>query len=273
MKKSLIIQKKLREIKDSLSNAVTYKEITEKLLNIHEKFKVPIRWITIPKGTILYRSRIIDDISNLKDWEKGDFWEVPANLVTSQGRVNLKGESVFYLSDNVLQTLVELRYEYDTPIVSSAYRLDRNISVVKIGEAFPDEMLKNEALQLDDDDDLIASNMIADFFNDIFSAPVGKGTEYLYIFSNAVVKNFYDHPMEVSQGWAYSAVQNQKSTNVALKNGVAGKYLKYEGSICLMPYDGNKFSIPLCFNDKYKLVVNDDDLNKKWITDTFNLTY
>lgn len=271
MKKSLIIQKNLRDIKDSLSNSVTYEEITEKLLNIYNNFKFPVCFITIPKGTILYRSRLIDNISNIMDWKKGDFWEVPANLVNSQGRVNQKGESIFYLSDNVLQTLVELRYEYNTPIVSSAYRLKRNIVVTKIGEIYTDDVMNNESLQFYDEDDLVTSNMIVDCFNDIFSSPVGKGTEYLYTFSNAVVKNFYDLPTEVSQGWAYSAVENQKSNNIALKNGVGPKYLNYEGSICLHPYVGSKFSIPLCFNDKYELVFNDNDNLRKWIIDTFRL--
>lgn len=271
MNRVLQLQNRIREVKNKLFKDMEMKSIDNDLLTIDNEYKLPIISRNYPMGYIFYRARIVDSLSKLTHWKESDFWEVPTKFVSSYGRINSKHESVFYLSSDVMQTLKEIRYKYDRPVVVSAYMLTRPIASVQIGARFDESMIDGKILS--NEEELIECNLMSDFFNDIFSYPVGKGTEYLYRFSNSVLKNFYTLPEGVSQAWSYRAIENPNIMNVAFKNGDANKYLKFMGSVCMVSYPGDGFKIPFYFNDNYKLMFNFNVLNREWINNVFKFNF
>lgn len=271
MKQIIQLQNRIREVKKNLSKDIDITTIIHDLLTIDKRYSLPIINIPYPMGYIFYRARVVNDLPELTRWKKSDFWEVPTKLVSSYGRINSKHESVFYLSSDVNQTLKEIRYKYDRPVVVSAYMLTRPINSVKIGATYDESMIDGK--NLSDEEELIKCNLISDFFNDIFSYPVGIGTEYLYKFSNSVFKNFYDLPDEVSQAWSYSAVENPNIMNVAFKNGDSNKYLRYIGSVCMVSFPNSGFKIPFYFSENYKLMFNYGESKNDWLNKTFNFNY
>lgn len=271
MKRVLQLQNRIREVKNNLFKDRDMKSIDNDLLTIENEYRLPFIFHDYLIGHIFYRARVVNNLSNLTHWKQSDFWEVPTKFVSSYGRINSKHESVFYLSSDLMQTLKEIRYKYDRPVVVSAYMLTRQISSVQIGARFDESMIDGKTLS--NEEELIECNLISDFFNDIFSYPVGKGTEYLYKFSNSVFKNFYTLPESVSQAWSYSAIENPNIMNVAFKNGDASKYLNFMGSVCMVSYPGDGFKIPFYFNDNYKLMFNFNGLNKEWINNVFKIDF
>lgn len=256
-------QNNIIEFKNELGPEMSERELAWKLLEICDGIKIPINIINWKKSTCFYRARILNatSLNVLKKWTKSDFWGVPKKLVDNYGRLNRPHESIFYLSDNIPQTLKEIRYKSSDSkaVVVSCYETKKDFSSVTIGQNFTKDESNLGFIQ----------NMYIDFFRDQFSKPVGKGTEYLYKLSNAIVKDFFDLPFEVSNAWTYPAIENNKSFNVAFKSEYASEFLKYKGSIVIAEQKKDGFKINVCFNPSYQLVLS----NSSWIEKNFNLEY
>ncbi|MFD2306847.1 hypothetical protein [Enterococcus termitis] len=264
MEKITKIQQKLSDFEKFLSPELTEEEISIKLMETFDQSKILIKSGEYNPGSKFYRARIIDspNMDSLKSWKKQDFWGVPKEKISSYGRLNKPKESVFYLSAEPLQTLKEIGLEsYDDQryAVISCFETKKSFVSVYIGDHSSNSL---------DEKETIISNLYSSFFRNNFSKPVGNGTEYLYILSNAIVKNFYDLPSEVIQAWTYPAVENLNCYNVAFKSHVASTFLRYKGSIVVRRLDEN-LVIPICFNSNYQR----QRVDIKWIKDEFNLDF
>lgn len=251
-------QKNIIEFKNELGPEMSEDEIEWKLLQICLGIKIPFKLIDWKKSTCFYRARITN-MNALKKWTKSDFWGVPKKLVNNYGRLNKPHESIFYLSDNIPQTLKEIRYKSSNSkvVVVSCYETKKDFRSVTIGPNFTKDKSYLGLIQ----------NMYIDFFRDQFSKPVGKGTEYLYKLSNAIVKDYFDLPFELSNAWTYPAIENRKSVNVAFKSEYASEFLKYKGSIVIGEQKKDSFKINAYFNSRYQLGPYDSS----WIEKNFSL--
>lgn len=256
-------QKNIIKFKNKLGPEMSEREISWKLFEMSTGIPIPVDLVEWAKSTCFYRARILNSTSLkvLKKWTKNDFWGVPKKLVSSYGRLNRPHESIFYLSNNLYQTLKEIRYKSNKSkiVVISCYETKKRFKSVTIGQNFTKDESYLGTIQ----------NMYIDFFRDQFSKPVGKGTEYLYKLSNAIIKDFFDLPFEVSNAWTYPAVENKESLNVAFKSEYASEFLKYNGSIVINGEKNGGFKIPVCFNSNYQLCLP----TPFWVEKIFKLVY
>ncbi len=261
------IQNKIRAFESTINSNLTEENMNRKLLQLCEGIGIPESGVTWDKTNRLYRARILGstDLNELKKWKQGDFWGVPKEKISSYGRLNGPHESIFYLSNEPKQTLKEVRFEQfrNFPIVISCFRIKCSFNSVHIGgAAITDSPGENPIIP-------IVQNLYTDFFRNQFSKPVGKGTEYLYLLSNAIAKDFYDLPYEISKAWTYSAIENHNAFNVAFRSEVASDFLKFGGAIVAKVTGNNQLEIPICFDANYQICLP----NRSWIQENFNLNY
>lgn len=263
----IITQRKIREFEMSLNSQLTEEEIANKLFNLCAEVNIPISVPTWNRSQKLYRARLFNstELIELETWNRGDFWGVPTGKVSSYGRLNRPKESVFYLSNTPLQTLKEIGF-YNSeglPAVISSFQIKKDF-----GSAFIGGGADNNTVS-DNPNDSVIQNLYTDFFRNQFSKTVGKGTEHLFLLSNAIAKNFYDLPYDISKAWTYAAIENFNSYNVAFKSEVAPEFLEFKGAIVVEGTKHRGFHIRTCFNSQYQLCLP----NSNWITKEFNLKY
>lgn len=269
MKDIITVQREIRQFKQNLNSSLSEQELGLQLCHLcGNGFSFSEKSLFLEKGFKLYRARPLKSksLNELKNWNKNDFWAVPKELVKSYGRLNRPNESIFYLSNNLLQSLNEIRFNNETsnPVVISCFEVKKKTQSIYIGGTTFDnsddsKMTKRIAIQ----------NLYADFFGEQFSKPVGKGTEYLYKLSNAIYRTFFDLPPQIFKAWTYPAVENPKSFNIAFRPLVAPSYIEYKGAIVIKESLKAGFKIPICFDKNYNAVHADH----RWIDDTFNLNY
>lgn len=220
-------------------------------------------------GSILLRSRLIGvSIANLKDaghWKESEFWEAPAKLVKTYGRLNEPGESVFYLSNNPLQTFKEIRYQVDDnknqAVILNSYKVKKGFTANIIGKKF------NNVTDVSQ----VYSNMI----NTLFSYPSEIYGENVYKLSN-FLSNFYRFLPEGPRVFAYPPVgeTDERLINLAFEPEDAHEYLEYNGSVIIPDYNNSvdsNITVSVA-SDKYFNFINPSD-NLPWIRDNFYIDF
>lgn len=105
------------------------------------------------------------------------------------------------------------------------YEATDDIKVNLIGQQYNYEMLgiQSEKIKL-------INNIFNDFLKDEFSRDVGEGTEYLYIVSELIAKNFFDlPPRNIQDAWAYPSLKDKEKYNVDPE--IAKEVLKLKGTL------------------------------------------
>lgn len=265
MQKITEIQDKIRIFEQTLNSRDSEEDIVHKLLTLCSNVEIPINVVNWQSGTKFYRARILNNnnLNQLKQWGKSDFWSLPENNVNKYGRLNHINESVLYLSNDINQTLTEVRFNprEKIPVIISCFEAKQSFGSVHIGGDGPKDSSENNLS--------IIQSLYTDFFRSQFSKPVGMGTEYLYFLSNAIAKTFYDLPIQISKAWTYNAVDNYNFYNVAFKANISDQILDYKGSVVVKEISENGLTIPLMFNEKYQLCLP----NNQVINSIFNLKF
>ncbi|NQD89549.1 hypothetical protein HP499_17330 [Paenarthrobacter sp. CM16] len=180
---------------------------------------------TYPAGTTFYRIRALqpnDHILPLRDMRvAADAWEPPASVVKAQ-RLNVAGESLLYTTPGDASVVVaETRMPPSTlfSLIRYSSRTPINVTVIG-GEPGLMGLTSEQHLKL---------AMLMNFLEHEFTRDVGIGTEYLYIASEIIAKDYFDLPPEVQDAWCYPSVASRPAVNVAFRPAVARTKLALEG--------------------------------------------
>lgn len=251
---------------NNVSN-LSVKKLKEILPN---RFIIKFGIYNLTQGNVLLRSRLMGVSRKiLKDagyWGKSEFWEAPAQCVKSYGRLNEPGESVFYLSNNPLQTFKEIRYQVENnreqAVILSSYKLKKYLKANVIGKRFDNVTDPGE----------VYSNMI----HKLFSYPSERYGDNVYKISNYLSNFYLDNPQNLN-ALAYPPVDNEdeRVMNFAFKPKDAHEYLEYNGSIVIPDYkhiDLNNFAISMA-NDKYFRVADDSVDVWPWVKENFLMDF
>lgn len=242
---------KIQEFKRIDLKTATMEELTIKSLDTLSCML--INQSVFPEGTRLYRIRKLDsDFSNMPTTFQ-DIWHPPAKFVTTDGRVNLKGNPMLYTSTEQITPIYECDIKENDSYAIIQY-------VVK-----PGEKLIGYSIGVDsdveelDDTGKINNKIIEDFILSEFTKPVGNGTEYLYKISNVIARNFMDMPF--CDAYVYPSVANyKKGWNVAIKPESALKKIDFS-CVLICTSRGFDLSGNYAFDLKHKAnALNDDKL-------------
>lgn len=162
------------------------------------------------EGSHLYRIRKLKhDLTNIPQVFQ-DIWHPTKEMVTADGRVNLKGQPMLYCSADSLTPLYECEIEEGDYYALIQYSIKVRTELVgyTVGSNIEPNNL-NETGKIN-------NKIINDFVVSEFSKPVGLGTEYLYKVSNVICINFMDMPF--CDAYVYPSIENyKKGWNVAIK--------------------------------------------------------
>ncbi|EEL55343.1 hypothetical protein COA13_07145 [Bacillus cereus] len=183
-----------------------------------------------PKGTLFFRARKLNSsvVPNAELMYEPHFWNAPAKYIKTYGRLNKPGESLLYTTPQFPEiTLKEIKIPDNSYYALMVYEATDDIKVNLIGQQYNYEMLgiQSEKIKL-------INNIFNDFLKDEFSRDVGEGTEYLYIVSELIAKNFFDFPPKVVQdAWAYPSLKDKEKYNVCFRPEIAKEVLKLKGTL------------------------------------------
>ena len=194
------------------------------------KFTYPTNINKYPKGTLFFRARQLDSsaIPNPKLMFESDFWSPPARYINKYGRLNKPGESLLYTTPGIPEiTLKEINIPDNSYYALMVYEAVEDIKVNFIGQQ-PDYKM----LGIQSDDIKLVNNLYNDFLKDEFSRDVGVGTEFLYIVSELIAKNFFDLPPRIFQdAWGYPSLKDKNKYNVTFRPEIAEEVLSLKGSL------------------------------------------
>ncbi len=185
---------------------------------------------TYPKGTLFFRARKLDSsvFPNAELMYEPHFWNAPAECIKTYGRLNKPGESLLYTTPGIPEiTLKEIKIPDNSYYALMVYEATDDIKVNLIGQQYNYEMLgiQSEKIKL-------INNIFNDFLKDEFSRDVGEGTEYLYIVSELIAKNFFDlPPKDIQDAWAYPSLKDKEKYNVCFRPEIAKEVLKLKGAL------------------------------------------
>ncbi len=221
------LQKQIREFQKTDKRLLDESEISSKLmadLCINHQFQLPQVFTQFLAGGHLYRARKLEssDMNEIKKWLISDFWEVPAANVQKYGRLNHPKQSIFYTSNDVMNTVQEIRAQLGEKIVISCFEVKDDFKSVIICPSI------DEAPNMSDEEKAFA-NLRIDFLRNEFTREVAGGLEYLYKTSNVIITDYFDLPDQVSSAWTYPAIGNKKSLNIAFRPQKAHEFLRFKG--------------------------------------------
>ncbi|GAX02565.1 hypothetical protein IWT140_00162 [Secundilactobacillus pentosiphilus] len=221
------------------------------------------------QDSFLFRARVMD-CKCWRDagyWGRTDFWETPAELVRSYGRLNRPHESILYLANKFQQTFREIRYQKksisENPVVVTKYRVKRPFHSLQIGY-----VNDNPLTELDR-----VNNVYAKMLRTIFSFPAETMGERVYKMSNKIAQ-YYPYLPNEARCRSFSAVSNPNALNLAFDPSDEHNFLDYAGSLIVPNYkeslDGN-ISAEVCLTEDFKMISPDENLD--WIVDNFGIGF
>ena len=188
---------------------------------------------TFKENTRLYRIRKLNsDLSDIPKFFQ-DIWHPTAEMVKSDGRVNLKGQPMLYCSTEPVTPIYECGIKQNDLYALIQYSVSSNSNLIgyTVGNNIEPDGLNQTGK--------INNKIINDFLKSEFTKPVGKGTEYLYKISNVISKNFMDMPF--CDAYVYPSIQNyKKGLNVAIKPESAINKIKFD---CILICKSHDFDI------------------------------
>ena len=223
--------RRFRSLNFHSMNDSTYRAEFGRVLMVKTKsYVLPVHHYYIPRGTKLFRARKIAKTDRRLPFQamriESDAWAPPAAFVQYPGRLHKKNEPLLYTADHGVTAFLETRIAPKELASLTVFEAQEDITLTKIGiTPETSSMTKNEAKKL---------ILVCNFVRDEFSRKVGKGTEHFYRGAEIITKDLHDLPL--SQGWAYSSVQDERGTNYCFRPDIGKQYLKIVG-ILFSSYD------------------------------------
>lgn len=210
-------------------------------------------------GKYFFRAVKLSNLLDLQNWNEKNFRATPEYEISECGRLNAAHESMMYFSNRPEQTLTEIAYDYKTPVVIAAYRVQGHFRSVAIGTDYPHEQISVAAK-----DEKVKKRLagIRDLFSRRESPELNKITSAL--------RKQYDLHDANAQAWTFPIVGEVNMSeegavgdsgdsraqvyNLAMCPGLAKQYLKFAGAIVISDAnpEGRKH-VEFCFDQDYRL--------------------
>ncbi len=175
--------------------------------------ELPTSTASYPKETRFYRIRTLSETDRRVPLNSmslvSDCWAPPSNIVQT-GRLNKAGEPLLYTTPcNYSIAVEEMKIREDQLFSLIVYESVDTIKVAHIGIRHTDDNFSKE--------ETLKQNMLQDFLSHEFTRDVGKGTEFLYKISEAIIKDYFDLPPSVQNAWCYPSVAKKNGVNVCFR--------------------------------------------------------
>lgn len=161
-------------------------------------FTLPCFTRAFDAGQLYFRCRKLTEIGEFDSMSHA--WEAPASYV-SPGRLNVQHEPLIYTAVGDLATAAfEARIKDGDIFSMIVYRATERVTVACI-EAIAESpgITGKESQKLD---------MILQFLQDAFTQKAGPEESHIYTAPEIIVKEFFDWPPPVAQGWGYPSIAN-----------------------------------------------------------------
>lgn len=159
---------------------------------------------------------------------------------------------MLYLCSDADQTLQEINYDYQTPVVIAAYRVKQDFNSLAIGADYPEEQITGR-----NDETLSATKQslaaVCALFNEKENAKLNQLTNSVH--------DCYDLRAAKAQAWIFPVVGDAENSddskrifNLAIYPGLASQYLDFAGAIVVSDAnpEGRKH-VEFCFDRDYRL--------------------
>lgn len=151
-----------------------------------------------------------------------DVWEAPADRVRYRGRLNDIGESILYCSvGDAAVAMVEARVPVGSQFALIRYETTRSITLTSIAGDAPPPGLP-EGL-------LTAHRAVVAFNREIFIREFDGRDNLTYVLSNRLVKDSYDLPDELVDGWTFPSIARGSGWNAAFRPAKARGCMRVVG--------------------------------------------
>lgn len=207
-------------------------ELRKEIMNVltfNNRFIFPTNSLVYPKGTEFFRVRRLDGfkIPNKALLQESDFWNCPSKLIKKPGRLNKKGESLLYTAMEPKTALAEVNLNARDFYSLIVYKAKDNVKMNVIGGNYN---YKN--LEIFDEKAILVIETYNNFLRDEFSRYVSDGSEFLYLISEIIAKDYFDlPPRSVQDAWYYPSVKNKSKYNACFRPEIAKDLLELRGAM------------------------------------------
>lgn len=203
-------------------------------------------------GKYFFRAIRLSNLLDLQNWNERTFEARPEFEINDYGRLNLPHESMMYFCNQPQQTLKEIGYDYQTPVVIAAYQVKTAFKSLTMCADYPEKQitgLDNETL----------SQLTARLteLRHLFSQPESSKLNR----STTKLRHLYNLNAVKAQAWTFPVVdgdalekKGKAPYNLAMYPGLVKQYLQFVGAIVIS--DANpegKAHTEFCFDDQYRL--------------------
>jgi len=212
-----------------------------------------------------------------------ELWYPPKEYVTKLGRMNIRGESMFYscFGHNAkLGSLTEIRVKKGDRVTQLCCSLNQENKILKVlGLGHLDQWMKNKApehmqfhfheyekqLKKDCGNKLQYSKnqLLKDWVNSQFIKKVSEGEEHKYCYSIAIAKGYFNS--FGCDGILYPSVaSNKKAVNLVLKPDIVDQYFKPKYVRIVEVIDIRPEGIELKLKNESKTIAEDGSIEWAW---------
>ncbi|SDW32494.1 RES domain-containing protein [Arthrobacter sp. cf158] len=160
-----------------------------------DRFTLPTTSRPIQAGSVLYRARPLESISDMK--VVADAWEPPIDRARI-GRLNMPGEPMLYTAWDPATACFEVGVSGPTLLAMSHFVVYQDFKSTEIG-----------VLEVPDNLSLKAQKKLAvilELLHDVFMKPYSDNDPDKYVATEVLVKDLYDLPPDMCQAWSYKSV-------------------------------------------------------------------
>lgn len=194
-------------------------------------------------GNYFFRAVKLANLLDLQNWNEENFKATAEYKITEYGRLNEPHESMMYFSNRPEQTLVEIGYDYKTPVVIAAYKVQIPFNALAIGKDYLTSSSESKNVLLPE---------IKSLFSQKESLQLNKITTGL--------RDKYDLFNVNAKAWTFPIMNNEDSEdykklyNLAMYPGLVRDYLSFAGAVVISNANlQGKVHVEFCFDNQYRL--------------------
>lgn len=198
-----VLKRKIRAYELRAKKKRRRKQIRKDLYDVltppnSNSFVLPCNTGSYPGGTRFFRCRVLTSVDQFS--VMADAWEAPP-IFAAPGRLNMEYEPLVYTAvGSEITAIYEARVKVGDIFSMTEYVAPLPVSVARI-----------EALSLTPglkDKEVRKLSMISQFLADAFTQKAGPEESHIYMAPEIIVKEFFDWPPHMTQGWGYPSLAN-----------------------------------------------------------------
>lgn len=198
-----VLRQKIRAYELRSTKVMTREQIRTDIYNVvmppgNHPATFPCQIRRFDAGGRFFRARWL---RNTDEFSKmGDAWEAPIDRVGA-GRLNAQFEPLIYTAvENPVTAFLEARIEIGDSFAMIEYCSQTQVDVARIESA-----IEMPGLSIKESKKL---QMVMKFLEDAFTQYAGPDESHKYMAPEIIVKDFFDWPLEMMQGWGYPSIAN-----------------------------------------------------------------